>query len=80
VDPLARICPNLLHGVSTQAGPRSKFNLRNYRYLIVDDDPGNPGDAGETLSNFGYRCFGTSDPQEALAYVSSGKGRIVLWT
>src|SRR5438132_51105 len=32
----------------------------------------------ETLSSFGHRSFGTSDPQQALEFVSSGKGRIVL--
>ena len=32
----------------------------------------------ETLTSFGYRCFGTSDPQEALGHVAAGKGRIVL--
>jgi len=45
---------------------------------VVDDEPSIVEMLRETLSNFGYRCFGTSDPQEALEYVGNGKGRIVL--
>jgi DNA-binding NtrC family response regulator len=45
---------------------------------IVDDDPATVEMLRETLSNFGYRSFGTSDPHEALEYVRNGNCRIVL--
>jgi DNA-binding NtrC family response regulator len=45
---------------------------------VVDDDPAVLQMLQETLSRFGYRSFGTSDPREALEFVSTGKGRIVL--
>lgn len=45
---------------------------------VVDDDPAVLQLLQDTLSSFGYRSFGTSDPQEALDFVGSGKGRIVL--
>ena len=45
---------------------------------VVDDDAGVLQMLEETLARFGYRSFGTSDPQQALEFVSSGKGRIVL--
>ena len=45
---------------------------------VVDDDPAMVEMLRETLTSFGYRCFGTSDPQEALEHVAAGKGRIVL--
>jgi len=32
----------------------------------------------ETLTSLGYRCLGTSDPEEALTYISDGKCRIIL--
>ncbi len=32
----------------------------------------------EMLASFGYRCLPTSDPEEALKYVGTGKCRIVL--
>jgi DNA-binding response OmpR family regulator len=32
----------------------------------------------DTLTNYGYRCFGTTDPYEGLRYVGKVKGRIVL--
>jgi len=65
-------------GVSTQPDPAQSSSPAIIDICIVDDDPAILEMLRETLSNFGYRCFGTSDPQEALAYVSSGKGRIVL--
>lgn len=45
---------------------------------IVDDDPAIVETLRETLTNFGYRSFGTSDPHEALEYVRNGNCRIVL--
>lgn len=45
---------------------------------IVDDDAAMVEMLRETLSSSGYRCFGTCKPEEALQYVSDGKGRIVL--
>ena len=45
---------------------------------VVDDDPAVLQMLQDTLSSFGYRNLGTSDPQEALDFVRSGKGRIVL--
>jgi DNA-binding NtrC family response regulator len=45
---------------------------------VVDDDSAVLQMLEETLSRFGYRSFGTSDPQQALEFVSTGKGRIVL--
>src|SRR4029077_7269802 len=45
---------------------------------IVDADPAIVEMLRETLSNFGYRSFGTSDPHEALEYVRNGNCRIVL--
>ncbi len=65
-------------GVSTQPDPAQSSSPAIIDICIVDDDLAILEMLRETLSNFGYRCFGTSDPQEALAYVSSGKGRIVL--
>jgi DNA-binding NtrC family response regulator len=65
-------------GVSTQPDPAQSSSPAIIDICIVDDDPAILEMLRETLSNFGYRCFGTSDPQEALAYVSNGKGRIVL--
>ena len=32
----------------------------------------------ETLTSFGYRCFATADPQEALKYLGEGNCRIAL--
>ena len=32
----------------------------------------------EMLASLGYRCLPTSDPEEALKYVGTGKCRIVL--
>ena len=65
-------------GVSTQPDPAQSSSPAIIDICIVDDDPAILEMLRETLSNFGYRCFGTSDPQEALTYVSNGKGRIVL--
>ncbi len=45
---------------------------------VLDDEPAMIEMLTETLSSFGYRCVGTSDPQQALDFVSTGKGRIVL--
>ena len=45
---------------------------------VVDDDVSTVEIVCETLTSFGYRCFGTADPHEALRYVGKGKGRIVL--
>jgi DNA-binding NtrC family response regulator len=45
---------------------------------VVDDDSAIVEMLRETLSSFGYLCFGSSKPEEALDYVSNGKGRIVL--
>ena len=45
---------------------------------IVDDDPAILEMLRETLSNFGYRSFGTSDPHEALEYVRNANCRVVL--
>jgi DNA-binding NtrC family response regulator len=45
---------------------------------VVDDDAGVLQMLEETLSRLGYHSFGTSDPEKALEFVSSGKGRIVL--
>ncbi len=45
---------------------------------VVDDDVATVEMLCETLTSFGYRCFGTTDPYEGLRYVGKGKGRIVL--
>jgi DNA-binding NtrC family response regulator len=45
---------------------------------VVDDDSAIVGLLCETLTKFGYRSFGTTDPHEALRYVGDGKGRIVF--
>ena len=45
---------------------------------IVDADPATVEMLRETLSELGYRSFGTSDPHEALEYVRNGNCRIVL--
>src|SRR2546427_8437476 len=65
-------------GVSTQPDPAQPSSPATIDMCVVDDDPSIVEMLGETLSNFGYRCFGTSDPQEALEFVGNGKGRIVL--
>ena len=45
---------------------------------VVDDDPSMLEMLSEMLASFGYRCLATSDPEEALKYVGTGKCRIVL--
>jgi DNA-binding NtrC family response regulator len=45
---------------------------------VVDDDPSMLEMLSEMLASFGYRCLPTSDPEEALKYVGTGKCRIVL--
>lgn len=45
---------------------------------VLDDDASMIEMLCETLTGFGYRSFGTTDPEEALQYVRNGKGRIVL--
>jgi DNA-binding NtrC family response regulator len=45
---------------------------------IVDDEPSIMEMLRGTLTDSGYRCFGTTDPQEALNHISSGKCRIIL--
>jgi len=45
---------------------------------VVDDDVATIETLCETLTSFGYRCCGTTDPYEGLRYVGKGKGRIVL--
>jgi len=45
---------------------------------IVDDEPSMLEMLRGTLTDSGYRCFGTTDPQEALNHISSGKCRIIL--
>jgi DNA-binding NtrC family response regulator len=45
---------------------------------VVDNDVATVEMLCETLTSFGYRCFGTADPYEGLRYVGKGKGRIVL--
>lgn len=58
-----------------QLQPRSAASID---VCVVDDDTAMVEMLSETLSSFGYRPLGTTDPQEALDYVSAGKGRIVL--
>jgi DNA-binding NtrC family response regulator len=45
---------------------------------VVDDDPSMLEMLSEMLASFGYRCLPTSDPEEALKHVGTGKCRIVL--
>ena len=45
---------------------------------VVDDDPSMLEMLSEMLASFGYRCLPTSDPEEALKYVGTGKCRVVL--
>lgn len=45
---------------------------------VVDDDVATVEMLCETLTNCGYRCFGTTDAYEGLRYIGKGKGRIVL--
>ena len=45
---------------------------------VVDDDPSILEMLSEMLASFGYRCLATSEPEEALKYVGTGKCRIVL--
>jgi DNA-binding NtrC family response regulator len=58
---------------SAQDSPQAIIDI-----CVVDDDSAIVEMLRETLTNFGYRCFGTSDPQQALEYVSNGNCRIVL--
>jgi DNA-binding NtrC family response regulator len=64
--------------VTTQPETAGETSQAIVDICVVDDDLGMLDMLKETLSTFGYRSFGTSDPQEALEYVSDGKGRIVL--
>src|SRR5579862_1175164 len=45
---------------------------------ILDDEPGVVGMLKETLESLGFTSFGTSNPQEALEEVGSGRCRVVL--
>ena len=45
---------------------------------VVDDDSSMLEMLSEMLASFGYRCLATSEPEEALKYVGTGKCRIVL--
>lgn len=45
---------------------------------VVDDDSSMLEMLSEMLASFGYRCLPTSEPEEALKYVGTGKCRIVL--
>lgn len=45
---------------------------------VIDDDVAMVEMLCETLTSFGHRCFGTTDPHEGLRYVGKRKGRIVL--
>ena len=45
---------------------------------VVDDEPAMLEMLSATLENFGYHALATSDPEEALRYVSAEKCRIVL--
>jgi DNA-binding NtrC family response regulator len=65
--------------VSIQPYPTAQHSNRGIVDIcIVDDDPAIVQTLQETLTNFGYRSFGTSDPHEALEYVRNGNCRIVL--
>jgi DNA-binding NtrC family response regulator len=59
--------------VSSPAASQELFDI-----CIVDDAPSILKMLRETLTNFGYKCFATTDPQEALDHISSGKCRIIL--
>lgn len=65
--------------VSTQPAEAVRDSTRTIIDIcVVDDDAAVLQMLEETLSRLGYRSFGTSDPQQALEFVSTGKGRIVL--
>jgi len=64
--------------ISAQPETARVPSLATVDICVVDDDPSILEMLQETLSSFGYRSFGTSDPQEALEYVCNGKTRIVL--
>lgn len=65
--------------VSTQPTEAVRDSTRTIIDIcVVDDDAAVLQMLEETLSRLGYRSFGTSDPQQALEFVSTGKGRIVL--
>lgn len=65
--------------VSTQPTEAVRDSTRTVIDIcVVDDDAAVLQMLEETLSRLGYRSFGTSDPQQALEFVSTGKGRIVL--
>jgi len=60
-----------------EAGPQDSLQAI-VDICVVDDDCAMVEMLRETLTSFGYRCFGTCEPQEALEYVSRGGCRIVL--
>ena len=45
---------------------------------VLDDDSAMLEMLRETLTTFGYRCFATSEPEEALKYLGNGSCRIAL--
>jgi two-component system, NtrC family, response regulator AtoC len=66
-------------GAQTQPGSEAHDSaLSPLDVWVVDDDRAMVQMLQETLTSFGYRCFGTCDPQEALEQMTTGKGRIIL--
>src|SRR5579872_2790795 len=65
--------------VATQSEITEQFLSRDLIDIcVVDDDHSMLEMLSEMLASFGYRCLPTSDPEEALKYVGTGKCRIVL--
>ncbi len=73
------LCPN--HPVTARIEPDACMHDSPGAIVdicILDDNPAMLEMVRETLTSFGYRSLGTSDPQEALDYVGRGKGRLIL--
>lgn len=63
--------------VTPEATPQECIHAAT-NICVVDDDSGMLEMLRETLTSFGYRCFATADPQEALKYLGEGNCRIAL--
>lgn len=71
-------CLNPAMSVGAPEGIPLDSNNATTNVCVVDDDSAMLEMLRETLTSFGYRCFATSDAEEALKHVSNGNCRIVL--
>jgi DNA-binding NtrC family response regulator len=77
---MARLLPNPV-SMSVTTGPElaaPSISRGAVDICILDDEPSLLEMLAESLTSFGYPCSPTSDPEQALKYLSSGKCRIVL--